>query len=117
MLNTLKKFTSVFSVSGSEDKLRALIEKEITPFVDNVSTDAMGNLIAFKKGENSEKKLMIAAHMDEIGFVVTYIEDNGIIRVSNIGGILLIASSYQYVVFANGTVGIIGIDANTNLRR
>jgi len=113
MLNTIKKFTSVNSVSGSEEKLRALIEKEILPFVDSVQTDAMGNLIAYKKGENSEKKLMVAAHMDEIGFVVTYIEDNGIIRVSNIGGIRPIASAYHPVVFANGTIGILGIDANT----
>jgi putative aminopeptidase FrvX len=113
MLNTIKKFTSVFSVSGSEEKLRAVIEKEIAPYVDSVSTDTMGNLIAFKKGESSEKKLMIASHMDEIGFVVTYIEDNGIIRVSNIGGIRFIASAFHSVVFANGTAGVLGIDANT----
>lgn len=113
MFDLIKKFTTAFSVTGEEGMLRSVIEKEITPFVDRVSTDPMGNLIAFKKGENSDKKLMIAAHMDEIGFVVTYIEDNGFIRVSNVGGIHIVASSYHTVRFQNGTTGVLVIEAGT----
>lgn len=113
MIKLIKKFTSAFSVSGEEEQLRSIISKEIDPFADNISVDAMGNLIAFKKGQNSDKKLMIASHMDEIGFVVTYIEDSGIIRVSNIGGIRFLASSYHIVRFKNGTAGVLGIEANT----
>lgn len=111
MYNLIKKFTSAFSVSGDESALRDLIEKEIAPYTDRVSIDPMGNLIAFKKGEDSDKKLMIAAHMDEIGFVVTYIEENGFIRVSNIGAIHEIASAYYTVCFENGTKGIIIADS------
>ena len=113
MLDLIKKLVSAFSVAGSEDALRSIIEKEITPFTDSISVDAIGNLIAFKKGENSSKKLMIAAHMDEIGFVVTYIEDSGIIRVSNVGGINQISSSGHTVLFGNGTSGVLAAEANT----
>lgn len=113
MLNTIKKFTAAFSVAGDEGELRELIEKEISPYVDNVSVDPVGNLIAFKKGKDSNKKLMIAAHMDEIGFVVTYIEDSGIIRVHNIGGIQLVQSAFHTVRFKNGITGVLCIDSNT----
>lgn len=113
MYNLMKKFTSAFSVTGEEGDLRNIIKDEIAPYADSISVDPMGNLIVLKKGKSSDKKLMIAAHMDEIGFVVTYIEDSGIIRVSNVGGIRLLASSFHTIRFKNGTAGIIGIDAET----
>lgn len=113
MFDLIKKFTNAFSVTGEEGMLRSVIEKEIAPYVDRISTDPMGNLIAFKKGENSNKKLMIAAHMDEIGFVVTYIEENGFIRVSNVGGIHAIDSSFHPIRFKNGTSGVLVIEAGT----
>ena len=70
----------------------------------------MGNLICLKKGKDSSKRVMIAAHMDEIGFVVTNITKDGYIKVSNIGGINATYSSFQNVVFENGTKGIIVLD-------
>ncbi|HBR31234.1 MAG TPA: aminopeptidase [Clostridiales bacterium] len=113
MLDLIKKFTAAFSVTGEETALRSVIEKEAAIYADGISTDPMGNLIVYKKGENSGKKLMIAAHMDEIGFVVTYIEDNGFIRVSNLGGINSISSSYHTVRFNNGTPGVLVFDSGT----
>lgn len=86
---------------------------DLRPFADSVDTDTMGNLIVLKKGKSSEKKLMLAAHMDEIGFVVTYIEESGFLRVSNIGGINAVASAYHKVIFENGTVGVLVVESGT----
>lgn len=112
MLNLIKKFTSAFSVSGREGALASIIEKEIKPFVDSTETDALGNLIAFKKGADSSKRLMIAAHMDEIGFVASYITDKGFIRVDKVGGISPLYSAYGRVRFENGVTGVIVTDAS-----
>ena len=113
MLNLMKKYTAPFSVTGNEHKLAEIIKSDIAPYVDSVTEDAMGNLIAFKKGEDSSKRTMFAAHMDEIGFVVTYIEENGFIRVTQVGGINPVASSYSEVVFENGVKGVIAIEGGT----
>lgn len=110
MLNLIKQFTSVFSVSGREELLASVIEKTIKPFVDSTEVDALGNLIAFKKGADSSKKLMVAAHMDEIGFVATYITDKGFIRVDKVGGIRPLYSAYGRVRFENGVNGVIVTD-------
>ncbi|MEG2003439.1 MAG: M42 family peptidase, partial [Clostridia bacterium] len=110
MIKLIKKYLSIFSVSGSEENLAATIKSDISPFVDSVTIDAMGNLIAYKKGSDSSKKIMLAAHMDEIGFVVTFIEDNGFIRVAPVGGIRAIASSYSEVVFENGSKGVLVLE-------
>lgn len=110
MYGTIKKYISAFSVSGYETPLANIISEDIAPFTDSVEIDPMGNVIAFKKGKDSSKRLMIASHMDEIGFMVTYIEESGLIRVTNIGGINAVASSYGTVVFANGTKGVIVLD-------
>ena len=112
MLNLIKQFTSAFSVSGREVALASIIEKEIKPFVDSTETDALGNLIAFKKGADSSKRLMIAAHMDEIGFVASYITDKGFIRVDKVGGISPLYSAYGRVRFENGVTGVIVTDAS-----
>lgn len=113
MINLIKKYLSSFSVTGNEHALAELIKEDIAPYVDSITEDAMGNLIAFKKGEDSSERTMFAAHMDEIGFVVTYIEESGFIRVAQVGGINPIASSYGEVVFENGVKGVIAVDAGT----
>lgn len=113
MLKLMKKYTSAFSVTGSESELAELIKKDIAPYVDEISVDPLGSVIALKKGETSDKKLMISAHTDEIGFIVTYIEDSGMIRVSNLGGINAIACSFAKVRFANGQYGVIAPESNT----
>jgi len=70
---------------GFEKKIRDLIIKEVTPLVDDVQIDNMGNVMAIKKGQ-SDQRVMVAAHMDEIGFVVTHIDDEGFIRFKPLGG-------------------------------
>lgn len=108
MYQTLKELIKVHGVSGREGAVAEVISDMIRPYVDELSTDALGNLIALRKGVGKEKrKHMLCAHMDEIGFIVTYIEENGFLRVSNIGGIRFIPSAYMPVVFENGLHGVI----------
>lgn len=113
MLQLIKTFTSAFSVSGHERPLAELIRHELASVADSIETDAMGNLIVFRKGVDSTRRLMVASHMDEIGFVVTSIDDNGFVHVSNVGGIHAVASSYQRVRFENGVFGVIVPESGT----
>ncbi|MBE6692237.1 MAG: M42 family metallopeptidase [Ruminococcaceae bacterium] len=113
MLNIMKKYQNAFSVSGFETQLSEIISKDLKSAVDSITVDAVGNVIAFKKGKDSSKKLMIAAHMDEIGFMAVNIEDNGLIRVAPIGGINPVASSFHNVKFQNGVSGILVIEDGT----
>jgi len=81
----LKKISEVAGTSGFEQRIRNLIKAEIIDLVDNIEIDNIGNLIAFKKGL-TDKKLMISAHMDEIGFIVNHIDDKGFVRFYTLGG-------------------------------
>ena len=110
MYSLIKKVVCCPGVSGNEKQIAALLEKEVAPFVDETYTDALGNLIAIKYGnlpEGERKKLLYCAHMDEIGFIVTFIEENGFIRFAPIGGINFVAAAFSHVVFANGEKGIL----------
>ena len=114
MFAQLKKFVYAHGVSGDEEDISSVIASDIAPYVDKVYTDAMGNLIAFKKGKGENpKKLMFAAHMDEIGFMVSFIDDKGYLRVSKMGGINYNAAAFSEVEFKNGTRGVIVPDART----
>ena len=84
-MKLLQALCDITAPSGHETALHELIKAEIKDCVDEITTDALGNLIAHKKGPG--KRLMLAAHTDEIGLIVTYIEDSGYIRVQNIGGV------------------------------
>lgn len=81
----LKKLSETSSIPGREDAMRSLVAEHLTPLVDEVSVDVMGNLIGVKRGAN-HRKVMIAAHMDEIGFYVKYIDDQGFLRLQPAGG-------------------------------
>ena len=104
----LEKLCSIIGVSGSEERVRDFVSKEIAPYCDELYQDNIGNLIAFKSGEKrSSKKLMLCAHLDEIGFIATYIEENGLIRFDAVGGISDTVASGRRVVFENGVLGVI----------
>jgi putative aminopeptidase FrvX len=81
----LKKISETPGAPGFETQIRNLVRKEIEGLVDEFSIDSMGSLIGFRKGKTS-KKVMVAAHMDEISFVVTHIDDEGFIRFHPLGG-------------------------------
>ena len=82
----LAEVCEVAGTSGFEQRIREIVLREVTPLVDSVSVDNMGNVIALKKGKDSSKKVMIGAHMDEIGFIVTHIDDEGFVRFHTLGG-------------------------------
>ena len=81
----LKRLSETPAVSGREDLLRALVREALDPLVDSLETDVMGNVIGRKAGKG-ERSVMIAAHMDEIGFYVKFIEEKGFLRLQPLGG-------------------------------
>lgn len=105
MFELIKKLCSTYGVSGNEEEIREVIVSFIRDKVDSIEVDPLGNLIAIKKGTG--KKIMLAAHMDEIGVMATYIDDKGFIRFSNLGGVYPLYSLGQKVRFRNGTIGTI----------
>lgn len=113
-MELLKKLTQTIAPSGNEEALIELIAGEIEGYVDEVRCDALGNLIAHKKGAG--KKLMLAAHTDEIGIIVTYIEENGFLRFHNIGGVTVQNAIGARVHFLNGTVGVVGCETKTEAK-
>ena len=113
LYTTLKELCSAHSISGREAQIRELIKSKIEGYVDSLEVDALGNLIAKKSGRNSERRIMLCAHMDEIGFLVNFIEDNGLIRVAPIGGINLVASAFTKMVSESGVVGVLVPNSRT----
>ncbi|MGI6238412.1 MAG: M42 family metallopeptidase [Christensenellales bacterium] len=108
MKDTLKALLGAYGATGREETVAAVIREMIAPYVDETRIDALGNLIAVRKGAG--KRIMFAAHMDHIGFVVTDITDMGFLRVFNVGGINWLNSLNRHVVFENGTSGILSVE-------
>lgn len=82
----LKNICETAGAPGFEIQIRNLILDTIKPYVDTCEVDNLGNVIALKRGNNQDKNVMVAAHMDEIGFVVTHLEDGGFVRFHTLGG-------------------------------
>lgn len=95
---------------GYEKRIRDLIIKEVTPLVDTVEVDNLGNVYAIKKAANNPegKIAMVAAHMDEIGFMVTHIDDEGFIRFTTLGGFDPKTLTAQRVI-VHGKKDLIGV--------
>ena len=88
MLNTLKELCALSGVSSWEDETRTFIRAQAEPYADSIRTDAMGNLIVFKKGRKATgNRLLLSAHMDEVGLMITRVEDDGTLRFDSVGGI------------------------------
>ena len=103
----LKKICETPGAPGFEQPIREFIIQEVRALVDELSVDNMGNIIALKKGK-TRKKVMVAAHMDEIGFIVTHIDDDGFIRFLPLGGFDAKTLTSQRVI-VHGTEDIIGV--------
>src|SRR5687768_11101043 len=83
----LKQLSETPGIPGREERIRALIEKQLKPLADSIETDAMGNLIAtLRSGKKNAPRVLLACHMDEIGFYVKHIDDKGYLRLNNAGG-------------------------------
>lgn len=111
ILKLLENLTQINSVSGNEEEIREYISKEAKKYCDELTVDSMGNLIAHKKGGG--KKMMFAAHMDEIGVIAASIDDNGFIRFAAVGGLNTRNLVNLRVRFNNGTEGVIGAKEET----
>jgi len=106
----LSKICTTPGVSGFEQRIREVVLEEIKDLVDEVQVDNMGNVYAIKKGK-SDKKVMIGAHMDEIGFIVTHIDDKGFIRFHTLGGFDPKTLTAQRVII-HGKKDVIGVMAS-----
>ena len=107
MKELIKRLVESYGPSGFEDAVRNVIREEIAQYSDTLTVDTMGNLIAIKKGDGSGLRIMVAAHMDEIGIMVTHVTERGFLRFTNIGGVRPQALMGTRVRFANGIAGVI----------
>ncbi len=114
MKELLKRLTDTFSTSGNEAAIRSVILDAVRDVADDCRVDALGNLIVRKgqsvNGTDGAKRIMIAAHMDEIGLMVTHVDDKGFVRFTGIGGVYPRNLPGGRVRFANGRTGVIGLE-------
>lgn len=109
-----QKLSQAFGTSGREDTVREVIAAHAGDFVDDITTDTLGNLICHKKG--SGKKILFAAHMDTVGVVATCVDKKGFIRFAPIGGLLPLDFMHTQIQFANGICGVISYEEKTPLK-
>lgn len=109
----LKRLSECYGPPGSEEQIRDLVREEIKSFVDQVRVDALGNLIAQRRGTGSHrKKIMLAAHLDELGVMVSFLDGRGFARFGALGHVKALTLLGARVRFENGAVGIIGREEN-----
>jgi tetrahedral aminopeptidase len=108
----IKKMTEAWGPSGYEHHVRKLIQEEVTDLADEVFVDPLGNLIC-RVGKGGTK-IMVAAHMDEIGVMTNFVEPSGYLRFANLGGLRPNTLNGHRVIFEDGTMGVISTNANGN---
>ncbi|AFQ45426.1 M42 family metallopeptidase [Desulfosporosinus meridiei] len=104
----LEQLTQIFGPSGSEEQVAEFISAQISPYCDEVISDTLGNLLAVRHGTG--KKIMVAAHMDEIGLMITHIDKEGFLRFTPLGGVRTANLVGQRVKFNTGRIGTIGVE-------
>ncbi len=105
----LKRLSEAYGPSGSEETVRELVRAELKGLADQIRADAFGNLIALRKGAGSaRKKIMLTAPLDEIGVMVTFLDERGFARVGLLGAVNPLTLLGARAQFENGAVGIIG---------
>ncbi|MBE0682509.1 MAG: M42 family metallopeptidase [Anaerolineales bacterium] len=113
MKQLLKTLTETFGPSGHEGEVRKIILKEVKPLADEIRVDALGSLIVRKKparGSKNPRRIMLAAHMDEIGIIASHIDKKGFVRFTNVGGTFGRYTLGARIRFMNGVTGVIGYD-------
>ncbi|MEM2905661.1 MAG: M42 family metallopeptidase [Candidatus Bathyarchaeia archaeon] len=83
----LAALSDAFGPPGSEDEVRGILRRELDGYADEVSEDKLGNILFYHHGKESSPRVMLAAHMDEVGFIVTFIDENGFLRFQTLGGV------------------------------
>lgn len=110
MKELIRKLVQTHSPSGCEEQIRAVIRAEVESFADELGVDPLGSLVVHKQGSGEGKRIILAAHMDEIGVMVTFVDEKGFARFTRIGGVYPITCVGARVVFADGIVGIISVE-------
>lgn len=110
MRELIRKLVETYGPSGVEEQIRAVIRAEVEPLVDELRVDPLGSLVARKKGSGEGQRIVLDAHMDEIGVMVTYIDEKGFARFTRIGGVRALTCVGARVVFVDGTIGVIGVE-------
>lgn len=120
MKELIRKLCDVYGPAGREGAVRDLIRQEIEGLVDEVRIDVMGNLIAVKRpnqgGAQPGKRIMLAAHMDEIGLMVSHVDEKGFLRISSVGYLLAASLLGTQALFEDGTRGVFGIEGQILVR-
>ncbi len=111
-MKLMRELSLAPGISGNENEIAEIIERELSDVADSIECDSMGNLIATRKGEKKAPTVMLAAHMDEIGLMVRFIDDKGFIKFSKIGGIndqmLMNQTVTIHSSVGDSVVGVIG---------
>lgn len=120
MLNLLTKLCAIDGVSGCEDAVRDFIRAQAEPYADEIFEDVLGNLFVYKKGlRPAAKKIMLAAHMDEVGLIVTRITDEGFLKFGLSGGInsnVLLGARVR-IGDVKGVIGLRAVHMNSPAER
>lgn len=109
MRELIRTLTQAYGPSGAEEQIRAVIQAEIKPLGDEIQVDPLGSLIAHRPGGTGQR-IALCAHMDEIGVMVTFVDEKGFARFTNIGGVSSLTCVGARVAFADGKMGVIGLD-------
>ncbi len=109
MLEELKTLCSLMGVSGREKKVRDYIISQVDGCAE-YSVDALGNLLVFKQGRNrAANKVMLAAHMDEVGLIITYVTDDGFLKFAPVGSVDIKVLLGRSVIIGDNTFGVVGV--------
>ena len=112
MIELLKTLCALPGPSGCEDAVRDYIKNYAAPYADSMEVDPMGNLLVFRKGERSDRKLMICGHMDEVGVIITGITADGYLKFDFVGGVdRRVVMGKRVWVGDRRVPGIIGVKA------
>ena len=112
MIEQLKELCAISGISGDEGRVAMRIYDKISPHVDHVEMDRMGNVIAFKQGADHSRKVMAAAHMDEVGLILKKVDKEGFLKFETVGGIdPRILPGKQVLIGSHKVPGIIGLKA------
>ena len=114
----IRKLTETYGPSGREADLRQIVRAEIKGQCDYITEDALGNLIGVVKAKaKSGRRIMLAAHMDEIGLIISHIDEHGFARVAPIGGVFPMNCVGSRVRFGSGRAGVIGLEQREDDKR
>ena len=116
----MKTLCDMYGPAGREDRVRDIIARKIKGHCQHIEVDRLGNLIARVDPASSKKtssRIMLCAHMDEIGLIVTHVDERGFCRFTSIGGVFPERILYERVVFENGIIGVIGVETKPDTPR